>query len=346
MRQAVYLVGFEEEDFGALYNLLYKMTGLWPFIFPEEEWYWHIIMLTQGECNSYYDYWNFGGTPRFDHIDTRFYPSTRQFDQLCNVSGYWFVFKDNPPGGAKPGRLRQRLDCYTPITFWHEFCHALGCDIGQADYNTIHSNSLYHCGAVGWKSYGDCPQMGGTGDGLCYSSICVRCRACASRYTGKKTNIRQTMAEHKWFEDTFVRPYKCWHSADMSGQMSNVQGYDYDRFPLQYWTWQHNLSWYYAQAVDESVRPVHLIFERTIGGDGIPTEVFTAEHPDYIFDPVSVTIKGDGFLAVTPTIAKIGDTLTAQTLGEAGIAISGATVKRNGTVVGVTDSNGHLIMTA
>jgi hypothetical protein len=97
--------------------------------------------------------------------------------------------------------------------------------------------------------------------------------------------------------------------------------------------------------VDEGVRPVHIIFERTIGGDGIPTDTFTADHPDYVFDPVLVSVQAKGFLEVPSPLA-VGSNYSAVARDNSSIPISGVTVFRNGASIGPTDVNGKVSFTA
>ncbi|MBW2671926.1 MAG: hypothetical protein JRD89_00755 [Deltaproteobacteria bacterium] len=316
MRQCLYLVGYESEPFEKLWANLLAWLGLWPFIFPEEEFYWHLLMLTKEEAVRYRAELNVAGTPRWSQLPDELKPSRTDFTHGCNMSGVWIVASNMIYGGeeCRPGYAVQRLSSpdqlLPPATFWHEMSHALGCDCGggQADYNTIHFDPLYHCGTSGIVLAGQCPQMDGqvSSRGLCTSTLCVRCRACASRWMGLKTNYRQTLEEHKWFEETFNRPYPCWPYADMNGQMNNISSYDYEKYPLRYWRWDHDLAWYYSRPVENHKGRVRIEMERLIGGDGTPRVVVTAEHPDYVFDPVEISVKEKGFLRVSPDPAIAG----------------------------------------
>jgi len=307
LRQCLYLIGYETVGFRTLMENLKAWLGLWPFVFPDEEFHWHVVMLTEDEYKTYRDYWNPRGTPDWSRIPPTFHPSRKDFTSGRNMAGV--------------------------------MSHALGCDLGQADYNTIHYDQAYHCGYSGAKLAGNCTQLNGGDSGLCTSTPCVRCRACASRFTGMRTNIRQIQAEYDWFKRTFNRPYKCWPYADTDKQMAAVGGYDYDDYPLRYWTWEHDLSWYAALPLKNPGGKVHIIFDRVIGGDGIPTDVFTAQHPDYVFDPVEMSLKDRGFLHV-PEVAVRGEYVSAVALGPSGEGISGVTVFRNGSSLGTTGPNG------
>jgi hypothetical protein len=357
-RLCLYMVGYESEPFEKLWANLLAWTGLWPFIFPEEDFHWHLLMLTEEEALRYQTELNVGGTPRWSQLPPDLAPSRTDFTQgFSQMSGAWIVSKHMVyQANCRPGYAVQRLSpidqMLPPATLWHELAHSLGCDCGggQADYNTIHFDPLYHCGAKGTVLAGMCPQMNGQifSTGLCVSTLCVRCRVCASRWLGIKTNYRQTWEEHRWFEATFNRPYPCWPNADMNGQMAQVYGYDYDKYPLRYWTWSHDLKWYYAQPTENHKGRVHLHLERIIGGDGLPKVVVTGEHPDYVFDPVEVSVKEKGFLRVSPDPAAAGSRVEIYAYSlEGGLEkpISGVTVYWGDKDIGQTGADGIVTYT-
>jgi len=189
----------------------------------------------------------------------------------------------------------------------------------------------------------NCPQLNGQvySTGLCISTLCVRCRVCASRWLGVPVNIRQTPDEYTWLKKTFNRPYPCWPYADMNAQMARVHGYNYEKYPLRYWKWEHDLAWYYTHSQTYKNGLVHVHLERILGGDGVPTDVFTGEHPEFIFDPVTASVKDAGFLKVAAVLRR-GETASVVAVNSAQEPISGVTVKRNGVAIGITDSEGKV----
>lgn len=344
VRECLYLVGYEGMEFGKVFEMVRDAVTLWAFIFPVE-WHWHLVMITYQEYERYVDSWNIGGTPKWSEIPGDLQPPRKDFSKTKRAAGVW-VIGVIPGENPRPGHAELHYNDIYPEQFQHEFSHYLCMDLGQSNYNTIHFDYLYHCGAGGTKEAGDCTQMGGSGDGLCTSTPCVRCRACAHRATGLKTNYRQTESEYRWLSKTFHRPIDCWPYADENRQMDTVKGYDYDKYPLRYWSWDHDLAWYYSQPVEEEPGDIYISFDRVIGGDGMVKKVITAEGDEYYYNPVTLTVREEGFLVVEPDTANAGDIVTARTFhldaDNVEIPDAGVTIKQNDVVMGQTDENGEL----
>jgi len=314
---------------------------LWPHIFPEEEWYWHIVMMTRAEYEAvpFVD-WNIHGTPHWNVIPSNLHPSRKDFTQMSQCGGVWLVLNDRYFG--TPGWLGQPLvdpaQPLVPGTFWHEFCEALGTATGTGalDYEIIHYQDRYHCEPLAQPATtGDCPQMD-SGCPISGSSPCVRCRAISARYFGLKTNFRQTQKEYDWIRHFFGWRDMYYPSyVDCCAQSQFVLDYDYQTYPLRD-HWDHDLAWYWSQPIDSNTGRIHILLERVIGGDGMVEEVINFEDPELIIDPETLVVKEKGFRKVSPNPVARGAPVTAYCYR---LAPDGVTeIPREGTTVKVRDA--------
>jgi len=322
-----YLIGYENESFEKLWQNIVRWIEIWPFIFPEEDFYVHIRMMTAAECAE----------------------KTPSYSATYDENGRWLIFNtvSGHQGDNRPGNTEQPLTDYPPYLLWHEMGEWFGsCFL---DYDTEHWDQKCHCGGTEMIA-GACPQCTGIammGKGM--SSHCVKCRAGMWRRTGLKVNFVQTPGEYRWFEANFGWRSKIWPYADLNAQMNSVSGYDYEKYRVIEYL-GHDLGWFAGQVIEEPKGKIHIYLDRVIGGDGMPERVITFEDPEVVFDPYPLSIKRKGFRRVSPDPAIAGGSVTVYVYT---VEVDGKETPRQGTKVfidgvllGYTDSDGSITFTA
>lgn len=310
------LVGYEKEDFSKLWSNIIRWIGLWAFVFPQEEFFVYIVMLTQDEYGKMHPM-----------------PYSATYDQ----SGRWLIFNNKYPyyGDNRPGCTGQPLTEYPPSLLWHEMGEWFGSMV--LDYDTEHYDSRAHCDTPIEPIAGMCPQLAPNNN---ISSHCVKCRAAMQRTTGLKVNILQTAGEYRWMAENFgwrqnPRPY-----TDLCAQMADWEHYNYAKYPIGF-----DLGQYVDQGIEEPKRKIHFYLERVLGGDGMPARILTFEHPEIVFDPLTVSVKKRGFRSVVPDVAVAGEEVTIsvwEMVDTVKVPVSGVRVFLDGEEVGYTNEDGEL----